>query len=293
MASLIDIRRRLKSVKNTQQITRAMKMVSAAKLRRAQDRVIAARPYAKALRDVLASVSSRVQEAQHPLLASREEKRVVLLVLEGDKGLAGAFNANVNRAVASLLAEKREWESVTLLPIGKKAFDYWKRRPTPLTPKSYPGIFARVEYEHAKEIADYLTTEFVEGRIDAAYAVYNEFKSVVTQIVRRDRILPISRSETAVAEAVPAGEATADYIYEPDPETILAKLLPRYIEFVIFRMLLESAAAEHGARMTAMESATKNAGEMIDSLSLIYNRARQARITRELIEIVSGASAQE
>ncbi|MEO8348433.1 MAG: F0F1 ATP synthase subunit gamma, partial [Acidobacteriota bacterium] len=199
MASLIDIRRRLKSVKNTQQITRAMKMVAAAKLRRAQDRVIAARPYAKALREVLASVSSRVQEAQHPLLASREEKRVVLLVLEGDKGLAGAFNANVNRAVASLLAEKKEWESVTLLPIGKKAFDYWKRRPTPLTPKSYPGIFARVEYAHAKEIADYLTTEFVEGRIDAAYAVYNEFKSVVTQIVRRDRILPISRSETAVA----------------------------------------------------------------------------------------------
>src|SRR5687767_15269528 len=130
-----------------------MKMVSAAKLRRAQDRVIAARPYAKALRDVLASVSSRVKEAQHPLLASREEKRVVLLVLEGDKGLAGAFNANVNRAVAALLAEKKGWESVTLLPIGKKAFDYWKRRPTPLTPKSYPGIFARVEYEHAKEIA--------------------------------------------------------------------------------------------------------------------------------------------
>jgi F-type H+-transporting ATPase subunit gamma len=289
LASLIDIRRRLKSVKNTQQITRAMKMVSAAKLRRAQDRVIAARPYAKALRDVLASVSSRVKEAQHPLLASREEKRVVLLVLEGDKGLAGAFNANVNRAVAALLAEKKEWESVTLLPVGKKAFDYWKRRPTPLTAKSYPGIFARVEYEHAKEIADFLTVEFVEGRIDAAYAVYNEFKSVVTQIVRRDRILPISRSETAVAEAAP----TADYIYEPDPETILTKLLPRYVEFVIFRMLLESAAAEHGARMTAMESATKNAGEMIDSLSLIYNRARQARITRELIEIVSGASAQE
>ena len=288
MASLIDIRRRLKSVKNTQQITRAMKMVSAAKLRRAQDRVIAARPYAKALRDVLASVSSRVKEAQHPLLASREEKRVVLLVLEGDKGLAGAFNANINRAVAALLAEKREWESVTLLPIGKKAFDYWKRRPTPIS-KSYPGIFARVEYEHAKEIADYLTAEFVEGRIDAAYAVYNEFKSVVTQIVRRDRILPISRSETAVAEAGP----TADYIYEPDPETILAKLLPRYVEFVIFRMLLESAAAEHGARMTAMESATKNAGEMIDSLTLTYNRARQARITRELIEIVSGAAALE
>lgn len=290
MASLIDIRRRLKSVKNTQQITRAMKMVSAAKLRRAQDRVIAARPYAKALREVLASVSSRVQEVQHPLLASREEKRIILLVVEGDKGLAGAFNANINRAVAALLAEKKDWESVVILPIGKRAFDYWKRRRTPLAPKAYPGIFARVEYAHAKEIADYLSAEFVEGRIDAAYVVYNEFKSVMTQIVRRDRILPISRSETALAEAA---APAIEYIYEPDPATILARLLPRHLEFSIFRILLESAAAEHGARMTAMESATKNAGEMIDSLTLTYNRARQARITKELIEIVSGAAALE
>jgi F-type H+-transporting ATPase subunit gamma len=293
VASLIDIRRRLKSVKNTQQITRAMKMVSAAKLRRAQDRVVAARPYAKALREVLASVSSRVKEAQHPLLATREEKHVALLVVEGDKGLAGAFNANINRAVAALLAEKKEWESVTILPIGKRAFDYFRRRKTALAPKAYPGIFARVEYAHAKEIADYLTAEFVEGRIDAAYAVYNEFKSIMTQIVRRDRILPISRSETAIAEAAASGAPAVEYIYEPDPETILAKLLPRYLEFVIFRMLLESAAAEHGARMTAMESATKNAGDMIDSLTLTYNRVRQARITKELIEIVSGAAALE
>lgn len=293
MASLIDIRRRLKSVKNTQQITRAMKMVSAAKLRRAQDRVIAARPYAKALREVLASVSARVKEARHPLLANREEKRVVLLVLEGDKGLAGAFNANINRAVAALLAEKKSWESVVILPIGKRAFDYWKRRRTPLAPKSYPGIFTRVEYTHATEIADYLTAEFVEERIDAVYAVYNEFKSVMSQIVRRDKILPISRSETALAEAAASGAPAIEYIYEPDPETILARLLPRHLEFAIFRMLLESAAAEHGARMTAMESATKNAGEMIDSLTLTYNRARQARITKELIEIVSGAAAQE
>jgi F-type H+-transporting ATPase subunit gamma len=293
VASLIDIRRRLKSVKNTQQITRAMKMVSAAKLRRAQDRVIAARPYAKALREVLASVSARVKEARHPLLASREEKRVVLLVLEGDKGLAGAFNANINRAVAALLAEKKSWESVVILPIGKRAFDYWKRRRTPLAPKSYPGIFTRVEYAHATEIANYLTGEFVQERIDAVYAVYNEFKSVMSQIVRRDKILPISRSETALAEAAASGAPAIEYIYEPDPETILARLLPRHLEFAIFRMLLESAAAEHGARMTAMESATKNAGEMIDSLTLTYNRARQARITKELIEIVSGAAALE
>jgi F-type H+-transporting ATPase subunit gamma len=291
MASLIDIRRRLKSVRNMRQITRAMKMVSAARLRRAQDRAIAARPYAKALREVLASVSSRVQEGKHQLLATREERKIALLVVEGDKGLAGAFNANVNRAVAALLAEKKEWESVTVLPIGKKAFDYWKRRTTPLAPKSYPGIFARVEYAQAKEIADWLTAEFVEGRIDAAYVVFNEFRSVISQIVRRERLLPISRSEAALTQA--SGAPPTDYVYEPDPATILAKLLPRHLEFAIFRILLESAAAEHGARMTAMDAATRNAGDMIDSLTLTYNRARQARITKELIEIVSGAAAQK
>ncbi|HSD72231.1 MAG TPA: ATP synthase F1 subunit gamma [Thermoanaerobaculia bacterium] len=290
MASLIDIRRRLKSVRNMRQITRAMKMVSAARLRRAQDRAIAARPYAKALREVLASVSSRVKEAKHPLLGTREERRIALLVVEGDKGLAGAFNANINRGVAALLAEKKEWESVVVMPIGKKAFDYWKRRSSSLSPKSYPGIFARVEYAQAKEIADWLTAEFVEGRIDAAYVVFNEFRSVISQIVRRERLLPISRSEASLTEA-PGAPAT-DYIYEPDPATILAKLLPRHLEFSIFRILLESAAAEHGARMTAMDSATRNAGDMIDSLTLTYNRARQARITKELIEIVSGAAAQ-
>lgn len=291
MASLIDLRRRLRSVKNTQQITRAMKMVAAAKLRRAQDRAIAARPYAKALREVLASVSARVTGARHPLLASREEKRIALIVVAGDKGLAGAFNANVHRAVASLLAEKREWQEVVILPVGKKALDFWKRRGRPLAPKSYPGIFARVEYSHAKEIAAYLAQEFLEERLDAAYAVFNEFKSVMAQIVRVEKILPISKGEVSVAEA--ATGPAAEYIYEPDPETILASLLPRHLQFVIFKILLESAAAEHAARMTAMDSATKNAGEMIDTLTLNYNRARQARITKELIEIVSGAAGLE
>jgi F-type H+-transporting ATPase subunit gamma len=291
MASLLDLRRRLRSIRNTQQITRAMKMVSAAKLRRAQDRAIASRPYARALRDVLASVSASVADAKHPLLASREEKRVVLLIVGGDKGLAGAFNANVHRAVAALLAQKSEWQEVTLLPIGKKALDYWKRRGRPLTSKTYPGIFARVEYAHAREIADYLSTEFAAERIDAAYAVFNEFKSVLSQIVRVERLLPIARGEVSAAEAK-AG-ARRQYIFEPDPETILAALLPRYLQFTIFRLLLESAAAEHAARMTAMDSATKNAGELIDRLTLNYNRARQARITKELIEIVSGAAALE
>ena len=291
MASLIDIRRRLRSLKNTQQITRAMKMVAAAKLRRSQDRAIAARPYAKLLREVLASVSARVTDAKHPLLASREEKRVTLLIVAGDRGLAGAFNANVHRAVASLLAQKHGWESVTVLPIGKKALDYWRKRAKALAPKSYPGIFARVEYAHAKEIAAYLAGEFTEDRTDAVYVVANEFKSVIAQTIRVEKILPIERGQTAVAEA-PAGGLT-DFIYEPDPEAILARLLPRYLEFAIFRMLLESAAAEHAARMTAMDAASRNAGDLIDSLTLTYNRARQARITKELIEIVSGSAAQE
>jgi F-type H+-transporting ATPase subunit gamma len=289
MASLIDIRRRLRSVKNTQQITKAMKMVAAARLRRAQDRAIASRPYARALRHVLASVSASAGEARHPLLASREEKRVVILVVAGDKGLAGAFNANINRAATGLLAERRGWESVAILPIGKKALDYWKRRAPALAARSYPGIFARVEYAHAREIADFLTAGFVEGSIDAAYVVYNEFKSVIAQLVRVERVLPIPRSETSVSEAPPA--PPLDFLYEPDPQVILGRLLPRYLEFSIFRILLESAAAEHGARMTAMDSASKNAGEMIDSLTLTYNRARQARITKELIEIISGAAA--
>jgi F-type H+-transporting ATPase subunit gamma len=289
MASLIDIRRRLRSVKNTQQITKAMKMVAAARLRRAQQRAIAARPYAKALLEVLASVSARARQAEHPLLSEREEKRVVLLVVAGDKGLAGAFNANVNRAVTALLAERRAWESVALLPIGKKALDYWRRRAPALAPKSYPGIFARVEYDQAREIASFLEEEFTSGRIDAAYVVYNEFKSVIAQIVRTAKILPITRGGPA---APGTGEQpSTDYVYEPGPETILARLLPRYLEFMVFRILLESAAAEHGARMTAMDSASKNAGEMIDALTLTYNRARQARITKELIEIVSGGAA--
>ncbi len=289
MASLIDIRRRLRSVKNTQQITKAMKMISAARLRRAQERAIAARPYARILREVLASVSSRVREMPHPLLAEREEKRVAVLVVSGDRGLAGGFNSNVNRAVLQLLSEKK-WESVTILPIGKKAVEFSRRRRAKLAEKTYPGIFSKVEYSTAQEIAAGLSTEFAEGRIDAAYVVFNEFKSVIAQTVRVERLLPISRAQAALAEA-PVSEV--EPIFEPDPATILARLLPRYLEFAIFRILLESGAAEHAARMTAMDSASKNAGDMIDSLTLTYNRVRQARITKELIEIVSGASALE
>lgn len=296
MASLIDIRRRLRSVKNTQQITKAMKMVAAARLRRAQDRAIAARPYARILREVLASVSASVRNLKHPLLAEREERRVAVLVVSGDRGLAGAFNSNVNRAVLQLLAEK-SWESVTLLPIGKKAVEFGRRRRAKLAEKSYPGIFSKIEYGTAQEIAAGLSAEFGEGRIDAAYVVFNEFKSVISQTVRVERLLPIARAEKAPAPAekgsAQAVPSAVEPIFEPDAATILARLLPRYLEFAIFRILLESAAAEHAARMTAMDSASKNAGDMIDSLTLTYNRARQARITKELIEIVSGAAALE
>ncbi|HYK40787.1 MAG TPA: ATP synthase F1 subunit gamma [Thermoanaerobaculia bacterium] len=300
MASLIDIRRRIRSIKSSQQITKAMKMISAARLRRAQDRAVAARPYARLLREVMASVSSRMGSLEHPLLAEREEKRVAILVVAGDRGLAGAFNTNVNRAVASLLAGK-SWEAVTIVPVGKKALDFWRRRKTPLAQKTYSGIFSKIDYSIAKEIADGLALEFEQGRLDAVYVVFNEFRSVISQVVRVEKILPMSRGVAGMATAAPqkpepaaapAAAATVEPIFEPDPATILAKILPRYLEFAVFRILLESAAAEHAARMTAMDSASKNAGDLIDSLTLTYNRARQARITKELIEIVSGAAAQ-
>lgn len=291
MASLIDIRRRLRSVKSTQQITRAMKMVAAAKLRRAQDRVVGARPYAKLLSDVLASVRAHAGEVTHPLLAEREEKRVIVVVVAGDRGLAGAFNTNVNRATGQLLGAHPEWTEVRILPVGKKALEFWRRRKIPLTEKTYSGIFAGLKYADAKEIAGFLADEFLGNRIDAAYIVVNEFRSILSQVVHADRLLPLA--PRAAAEKESSAGPGIEYLYEPDAPTILAWLLPRYLEFTVFRALAESAAAEMGARMTAMDSASKNAGDMIDKLTLTYNRARQARITKELIEIVSGAAAQE
>ena len=291
MASLIDIRRRLRSVKSTQQITKAMKMVAAAKLRRAQDRVVGARPYAKLLGTVLSSVTAHAGELKHPLLTAREEKRVVIVVVAGDRGLCGAFNTNVHRATQHLLSSHPEWTDVRILPVGKKAVDFWKRRKYPLTEKTYPGIFGSLKYETAREIAASLAEEFVAERIDAAYVVVNEFRSILSQVVHTAKLLPLS-PEPAAAEPVPEA-ARVEYIFEPDAKTILASLLPRFLDFTVYRALAESAAAEEGARMTAMGAATKNAGEMIDKLTLTYNRARQARITKELIEIVSGAAALE
>jgi F-type H+-transporting ATPase subunit gamma len=290
MASLIDIRRRLRSVKSTQQITKAMKMVAAAKLRRAQERVVGARPYARLLSDVLASVTAQAGELRHPLLAVRPEKRVIVVVVAGDRGLAGAFNTNVNRAAAHLLAAHPEWTDVRVLPVGKKAVEYWKRRKFPFTEKTYSGIFATLKYAVAREIATFLSGKFLSEEVDAAYIVVNEFRSILSQVVHTTRLLPLSPEAAAAKGAERPG---VEFLYEPDAPSILAWLLPRYLEFTIFRALAESAAAEMGARMTAMDSASKNAGELIDKLTLTYNRARQARITKELIEIVSGAAALE
>ncbi len=285
MANTIDIRRRIRSVKNTQQITKAMKMVAAAKLRRAQDRIFAARPYAAALREVLSSVATRVEEneiASHPLLQARPEHNVLIVIVTADKGLCGAFNSNIIRAAINAMRE-HNWNSVQLLPIGRKALDYFRRRPIPIR-REATQVFQALSLGVAHEIAETLIDDFVEERVDAVYAVYNEFKSVMAQNVRVERLLPIERDWEAKA-------TTVDYLYEPDPQQILSDLLPKHIEFQLYRILLESAAAEQGARMTAMEAATKNASEMIDHLTLTYNRIRQASITKEIIEIVSGAAA--
>ena len=282
MPSTIDIRRRIRSVKNTQQITKAMKMVSAAKLRRAQERILATRPFAAAMREVLSSVATRVNVEAHPLLQHREEKNVLVLVITSDKGLAGAFNANIIKAAMRALQE-HSWPSVEIIPIGRKAQDFFKRRTLKIR-RQAPQVFQALSQETARAMADDLINDFVGGEVDAVYVVYNEFRSIISQVVRTERLLPIERDWEEQATAI-------DYIYEPGPEQILNELLPRYVEYQIYRYLLESAAAEQGARMTAMEAATKNASDMIDHLTLTYNRIRQASITKEIIEIVSGAAA--
>ncbi|MEO8217951.1 MAG: ATP synthase F1 subunit gamma [Acidobacteriota bacterium] len=283
MANTIDIRRRIRSVKNTQQITKAMKMVAAARLRRAQDRMTAARPYSAALKKVLASLANHVGEQDHPLLRQRPEKRVVLLIVTSDKGLAGAFNTNVIRAAQNAIRD-HAWESLELIPIGRKGNDFFRRREMNIRFQAI-NIFQTLSPGHAEEIATIIADDYKDEKIDAVYAVYNEFKSIIAQTIVVEKLLPLKPEQ-------PADDGDGvDYLYEPSPEVLLSQLLPRHLEFQIYRILLESAAAEHGARMTAMESATKNAGELIDSLTLKYNRIRQASITKELIEIVSGAAA--
>jgi F-type H+-transporting ATPase subunit gamma len=267
-------------------------MVAASKLRRSQDRAFATRPYATTLEATLRSVASRVAPREdgaplHPLLATRDEKNVVLVVVSGDKGLAGGFNTNVNRAAAAFLREApdRGIARVGLVVLGKKANDFWKRRPVEIL-QAQAGL-AALGAAPAGEIARSLAARFVSGETDAVYVISNEFKSAISQVVRTKKLLPIA------LETAANGAGGVDYLYEPSPEEILGTLLPRFLEFQMYRVILESQAAFFAAQMTAMDSATKNAGDMIDSLTLTYNRARQARITKELIEIVSGAAALE
>ncbi len=285
MPSLIDIRRRIKSVRNTQQITKAMKMVSAAKLRRAQDRVIASRPYGAALRglltDVAAAAGADESVAANPLLARRPEQRVQLVLITSDKGLAGAFNANLIKA-AQRFAVEHQPAATDFMLIGRKGRDFFLKRGVPITGE-HLGM-AKVQYEDAAGIAQKLMERFRSEEIDAVYLLYNEFKSVMAQKVTLAQVLPME---------LPKQAEPVDFIFETPAVEMLAGLLPRYVESELYRALLESAAAEHAARMTAMDAATSNASDMIETLTLYMNRVRQASITKEIIEVVSGAAAAE
>jgi F-type H+-transporting ATPase subunit gamma len=344
MANLLDIRRRIRSVKNTRQITKAMQMVSAAKLRRAQERALAARPYAQMLTNVLNSLVSRADvydpvtgEPRNPLLIRRPEKTALLIVVSGEKGLAGAFNANILKA-ASRFIDSKAGKQIEIFSLGRKSRDYFRRR-YPFSEsveqrkgstqiiEEHVGLMNRAQFSRAREIAERDCKLYADGQVDSVYIVYNEFKSVITQRLVVDDVLPISKigeqvhelTEEATEEerkrrleaakhtgagvreadtsaidqhAAGFGAAQVDYIYEQPPEQLFGNLLPRYISVQLYRAMLESEAAEHAARMTAMDSATSNASDMIDALTLQMNRIRQAKITKEIIEIVSGAAAQ-
>jgi F-type H+-transporting ATPase subunit gamma len=360
MANILDIRRRIRSVINTRQITKAMKVVSAAKLRRAQERALAARPYAQMLTNVLKSLVARAEiydpetgEPKHPLLAHRAEKNILLIVVTGDKGLAGAFNANITKAATRFL-ESKAGESVDIEAVGRKGRDFLRRRypaakvqtqsladlaesievetepeeaeraGTVQITGEHVGVLGKVEFAQAAALAESVITRYSREEIDAVYIVFNEFKSVIAQRLIVEQVLPIEQigaqtvrlveemteeekkkakeaavtagvglhsTEGATETASQFGTAQVDYIYEQPPEELFRALLPKYVSIQIFRALLESVAAEHAARMTAMDSATNNATDMIDSLTLVMNRARQAKITKEIIEIVSGAAA--
>jgi F-type H+-transporting ATPase subunit gamma len=359
MPNILDIRRRIRSVINTRQITKAMKVVSAAKLRRAQERALAARPYAQMLTNVLKSLVARAEiydpetgEPKHPLLAQRPEKNILLIVVTGDKGLAGAFNANITKAAARFL-ESKAGKNIDIEAVGRKGRDFLRRRYPAATVQTrslaelaesfeaesaaaaragatqisgeHVGILGKVEFAQASALAQNVIARYRREEIDAVYIVFNEFKSVIAQRLIVEQILPIEQigepavrlveemsvedkrkaQEAALSAGVGMrgpehqaeetatqfGTAQVDYIYEQPPEELFRALLPKYVSMQIFRALMESVAAEHAARMTAMDSATNNATDMIDSLTLVMNRARQAKITKEIIEIVSGAAA--
>jgi F-type H+-transporting ATPase subunit gamma len=306
MPTLLDFRRRIRSVKNTQQITRAMKFVAAARLRRAQESALAARPYAEELARMLRSIMSRVEEPEHPLLAKREEKNVLVIVLSGERGLAGAFNSNILRKAGEFI-RKQSGKKIVAIPVGKKGRDSLKKAGFQFAAE-YVNVLARVEFSVAREIATLVTELYTKEEIDAVYIVFSEFKSVMTANLVVQKLLPveevreghdrnIARDQPQDARGAEGKEGDqknaqtpVDYIYEQPAEQLLGKLLPRYVETQVLRGMLESSAAEYAARMVAMDSATKNAGDVIEALTLHMNKVRQAAITKEIIEIVSGAN---
>jgi len=295
MPNLLDIRRRLKSVKNTQQISKAMKMVSVAKLKRAQDRVVTARPFANKMMAVLSELAGTTDENfHHPLLDVREDERYLVVLVTADKGLCGAFNTNLIKAAQAFIRD-HPGKRIEVLAIGRKGRDFYRRRDSMLVGE-YVGLTGkgRVEFSEALEVAHDVIKRFTEEKeIDKAFVIYNEFKSVLQQRVMVEQLLPVSRATAKTEETTSTAQplTLVDYIYEQPPSEIFSRLLPRLVETQIFRALLESVASEHGARMTAMDSASKNARELIDSLTLNMNRVRQAAITNEIIEVVSGSAA--
>lgn len=299
MANLLDLRRRIKSVKNTQQITKAMKMVSAARLKRAQNSVTSARPFANKMTEVLGELAARAgDDFSHPLLDARGNERILVLLISPDRGLCGALNTNLVKATQAFLRERAD-KQIEMIAVGRKGRDAFRRRNVNIVIE-HIGLTGkgRIEYREAADIAREVINRFTEGEsLDRVYLIYNEFRSVLQQRVVVEQLLPISRAEedaatNDAARAGGQGETSVDYIYEQPPAEIFARLLPRFVETQIFRALLESIASEQGARMTAMDAASKNAGELISSLTLNMNRIRQAAITTEIIEVVSGSAAQ-
>lgn len=285
MASLRDIRKRIRSVKNTRQITKAMKMVSAAKLRKAQDNVIASRPYASTLDAVMTALISKSEPGAvtHPLLTRRDVKKIEFIVVSSDRGLAGGFNSNITRRALKFLADNKQHE-VSITTIGRKASEFLRGRGYTIR-KDYPAFFQKLSYATAEMVATEATNRFLSGEVDAVYFLFNEFVSAISQVPNLQQLLPFEPKTDA------GNKPGSEYAYEPNPQAVLEKLVPQAVNVKVYRGLLESWAAEHAARMAAMENATKNAGDMIGTLTLFYNRSRQALITKELMEIVSGAEA--
>lgn len=283
MATLREIKRRITSVQNTEQITKAMKMVATSRLRRAQAAILASRPYAHKMLEVLSSLALRTNPQAHPLLHTREPEKVDLIVVTSDRGLCGAFNSNIIRQAERFMRERPHWE-FTLHLVGRKANDYFKRRDYNIRKVSL-NILSDISFPHAIAVGDDVVENYLSGEFDQVYMVYNEFKSAMQQTVVVEQLLPIKPMD------ISEDYYPVEYTFEPSEDVLLEQLLPRHINVQVYRVFLESVASEHGARMTAMESASKNAGEMIDELTLIYNRTRQAAITTELIEVVSGKEA--